>query len=47
LHEAQEGDGFWGIVWNDKGDLILTASFSGNIMLWTKEGKLLKIINEQ
>jgi WD40 repeat protein len=47
LHEAKEGDGFWGIVWNDKGDLILTASFSGNIMLWTKEGKLLKIINEQ
>ncbi|NJM90681.1 MAG: hypothetical protein HC847_29760 [Hydrococcus sp. RU_2_2] len=47
LHEAKEGESFWGIAWNDKGDSILTATFSGSIMLWTKEGKLLKIINEQ
>jgi WD40 repeat protein len=46
LHEAKEGDGFWGIDWNNKADSILTASFSGNIMLWTKEGMLLRIINE-
>ncbi|MBI2429553.1 MAG: hypothetical protein HYV29_12315 [Ignavibacteriales bacterium] len=45
LYEAKEGDGFWGIAWNHKSDSILTASFSGNIMLWTKEGKLLQIIN--
>lgn len=47
LYEAKEGDGFWGIDWNNKSDSIITASFSGTIMLWKKKGKALKMINKQ
>jgi WD40 repeat protein len=47
LYEAKERDGFWGLDWNNKSDSIITASFSGNIILWTNKGKLLKIINKQ
>lgn len=44
LYEAKEGDGFWGVDWNSKADSILTASFSGNIRLWKKEGNSLKVL---
>lgn len=47
LYEAKEGDGLWGIDWNRNADSILTASFSGSIMLWTKQGKLVQIISEK
>jgi WD40 repeat protein len=47
LHEAKDGDGFWGIDWNHKADSILTASFSGNIMLWSERAELLKTINKK
>jgi WD40 repeat protein len=46
LYEAREGSDCWGIDWNQNADSILTTSFSGNIMLWTREGKLVQIINE-
>jgi WD40 repeat protein len=47
LYEGKKGDGLWGIDWNHKADSILTASFSGNIMLWTENAKLLQIIHEK
>lgn len=47
LYTGKDGNGFWGIDWNNGSDSILTASFSGNIMLWTEKANLLKIINAQ
>jgi WD40 repeat protein len=47
LRESDEDDKYWGIDWNDKSDFILTASFSGNIILWTKEAELSQIINKK
>jgi WD40 repeat protein len=44
LNETKEENSWWGIDWDHKSNMILTAGFSGDIMLWNKEGKLLQVI---
>jgi WD40 repeat protein len=45
LYEGKKDDSLWGVDWNRKTNRILTAAFSGSILLWSKEGKLLQVVN--
>ncbi len=45
LYSGTPGPELWGISWSPDGEKIVTGSFSdGSIKVWTKEAKLIKVI---